>query len=117
MTLLAMLPSLCTNNLKGLGATLTVKLGALFVQPRLQFDDQRAATLLVHAQALPRSKTVDLTFDDEQDIDALNRLSRDRRLAEPQGKLYLLVTIDRTSRVASPGFLKGPLQRRGPFFD
>jgi hypothetical protein len=24
MTLLAMLPSLCTNNLKGLGATLTV---------------------------------------------------------------------------------------------
>ncbi|HXU92717.1 MAG TPA: hypothetical protein VFP33_03580, partial [Gallionella sp.] len=29
MTLLAMLPSLCTNNLKGLGATLTIELWAL----------------------------------------------------------------------------------------
>jgi hypothetical protein len=31
-----------------------------------------------------RSKTVDLTFDGEQDIDALDRLGSDRRLAEPR---------------------------------
>src|SRR5215207_4954871 len=40
------------------------------------------ATLLAHAQTLLRSKTVDLTFDGEQDIDALDRLGRDRRLGE-----------------------------------
>ena len=33
------------------------------------------ATLLAHAQTLLRSKTVDLTFDGEQDIDALDRLA------------------------------------------
>ncbi|MCK1467190.1 hypothetical protein [Bradyrhizobium sp. CW10] len=38
---------------------------ALFVQPRLQFDYQRAATLLTHAQALLGSKTVDVSFDGE----------------------------------------------------
>ena len=42
------------------------------------------ATLLAHAQTLLRSKTVDPTFDGEQDIDALDRLGRDRRLGEPR---------------------------------
>jgi len=31
-----------------------------------------------------RSKTVDLTFDGEQDIDALDRFGCDRRFAEPR---------------------------------
>jgi hypothetical protein len=34
-------------------------------------------------QTLLLRKAVDLTFDGEQDIDALDRLGRDRRLAEP----------------------------------
>jgi hypothetical protein len=39
---------------------------------------------LAGAQAHPRSKTVDLAFDGEQNIDALDRLSRERGLAEPR---------------------------------
>ena len=58
--------------------------GALLAQPSLQLDDQRPATLLAHAQALLRRKAVDLALDGEQDIDALDRLGRDRRLAEPR---------------------------------
>ncbi|NYG45363.1 hypothetical protein GGD67_002821 [Bradyrhizobium sp. IAR9] len=47
-------------------------------------DDEGAATLLAHTQTLLRSKTVDLALDGEQDIEALDRLGRDRRLAEPR---------------------------------
>src|SRR5215475_13340676 len=43
-----------------------------------------AATLLAHTQTLLRSKTVDLALDGEQNVDALDRLGRDRRLAEPR---------------------------------
>jgi hypothetical protein len=56
------------------------ELGALFAKPRLQLDDQGPATLLAHAQTFQRRKAVDLAFDSEQDIDALDRLGRDRRL-------------------------------------
>lgn len=60
------------------------QLGALLTQPRLQLRDQGAATLLAHTQTLLRSKTVDLALDGKQNIDALNSLGRDRRLAEPR---------------------------------
>ena len=53
-------------------------------QPSLQFDDQWSATLLAHAQALLWHEAVDLALDGEQDIDALDRLDGDRRLAEPR---------------------------------
>ena len=43
-----------------------------------------ATTLLAHTQTRLRSKTVDLALDGEQDIDALDCLGRDRRLAEPR---------------------------------
>ena len=39
--------------------------------------------LLAHAQALLWHEAVDLAFDSEQDIDALDRLHGNRRLAEP----------------------------------
>jgi hypothetical protein len=42
------------------------------------------AALLAYAQAVLRRKTVDLAFDGEQNIDALDRLGRDRRLTEPR---------------------------------
>ena len=45
---------------------------------------QGAATLLAHTQTLLRSETVDLAFDGEQNIDLLDRLGRDRHLAEPR---------------------------------
>ena len=57
--------------------------GTLCAQPSLQFDDQRSATLLAHAQALLWHEAVDLAFDSEQDIDALDRLHGNRRLTEP----------------------------------
>ena len=60
------------------------ELGTLLAQPRMQLTDERATALLAHAQALLRSKTVDLTLDGEQDIDARNRLGRNRHLAEPR---------------------------------
>src|SRR5204863_7546072 len=60
------------------------ELGALLAQPRLQLADQGAATRLAHKQTLLRSKSVDLALDGEQDVDALDRLGRDRRLAEPR---------------------------------
>ncbi len=50
----------------------------------LLFANQGATPLVAHAEAFLRSKTVDLTFDGEQDIiDALDRLGRDRRFCEP----------------------------------
>ncbi len=58
--------------------------GALSAQPSLQFDDQWPATLLAHAQALLWHEAVDLALDGEQDIDALDRLGRNRRLVEPR---------------------------------
>ena len=60
------------------------ELCSLFPQPGLQLNDPGAATLLAHAQTLLRRETVDLTFDGEQNIDALDRFGRDRRLAEPR---------------------------------
>src|SRR5262249_4732521 len=59
------------------------ELGALLAQPALQLGDQWATMLLAHAQTLLRRKTVDLALDGEQNIDALDRLGRDRRLGEP----------------------------------
>lgn len=79
------------------------ELGALFAQSRLQFDGQRAATLLADAQALPRSKTVDLTFDGEQDIDALDCLGRERRFAEPPEIEELAPAVCPTCARISPG--------------
>jgi hypothetical protein len=58
--------------------------GALLAQPLLQLNYQGAATLLAHAQAPLGRKPVDLAFDGERDIDALDRLGCDRRLAEPR---------------------------------
>ena len=43
MTLLAILPSLCTNNLKGLGATLTINEDPLGFQFSLMWEDVRCA--------------------------------------------------------------------------
>ncbi len=60
-----------------------VVFGERAVRATTHVDDQRAAALLAHAPALLRSKTVDLTFDSEQDIDALDRFGGDQRLAEP----------------------------------
>ncbi len=57
--------------------------GTLFAQPSLQLDDQWQAPLLAHAQALLWHEAVYLALDGEQDIDALDRLGGDRRLAEP----------------------------------
>jgi hypothetical protein len=57
--------------------------GALFAQPCLQLDDERTATFLAHTQPLLRTKTVDLTLDGEQEVDALDRLGCDRCLGEP----------------------------------
>lgn len=59
------------------------ELGALLAQPRLQFDDQKAATFLADTQTLLRSKAVDLALNGKQDIDALDRLGCDWCLAEP----------------------------------
>ncbi len=53
-------------------------------QPHRQVDDQGAATLLARRQTLLGNKTVDLALDGEQNIDAIDRLGRDRRLAEPR---------------------------------
>ena len=39
---------------------------------------------MAHAQALLWNEAVNLALDGEQDIDALDRLDRDRRLAEPR---------------------------------
>src|ERR1700688_1082587 len=58
--------------------------GTLFAQPSLQFDDQWPAPLLAQAQALLWHEAVDLALDGEQDIDALDRLGGNRRLAEPR---------------------------------
>ena len=58
--------------------------GTLFAQPSLQFDDQWPATLLAQAHALLWHEAVDLALDGEQDIDALDRLGGNRRLAEPR---------------------------------
>lgn len=54
------------------------ELGTLLAQPRLELDDQGAATWRTR-KMLPRSKTVDLALNGEQNIDALDRLGRDRR--------------------------------------
>lgn len=62
-------------------------------QPALQLVNQWAAALLAHAQAFLRRKAVDLTFDGEQDINALDRLGRDRRLAEPREIEELAPTV------------------------
>jgi hypothetical protein len=56
----------------------------LLAQPSLQFDDQRPAVLVACEQALLRAGAVDLAFDGEQRIDALDRFDGDRRLVEPR---------------------------------
>jgi hypothetical protein len=57
-----------------------------------------------------RRKTVDLTFDGEQDVDALDRFGRGRRLAEPHEiesaivcSLRPIVTVHRCADPAETG--------------
>src|SRR5207248_749808 len=66
------------------GVTVFGDPGALFTQPGLQIDDERSAALIAHANAFRRRHAVDLALDGEQDIDALDRLGRDRRLVDPR---------------------------------
>src|SRR5262245_61385992 len=58
--------------------------GALLAQPAFQRNDEWSAALIAHARTLLRRHAVNLALDGEQDIDALDRLDRDRRLVDPR---------------------------------
>ena len=56
--------------------------GALLAQSTLQFDDRRPDALLAFPHPLLHCQAVDLALDDEQRIDAHDRLDCDPRLVE-----------------------------------
>src|SRR6516165_972517 len=93
----------------GLGRVVVLRqLGALLVEPSLKLSRERPTALLAHARALLRAEAIDLALNGEQEINALDRVGRDRGLASrAKSKNLRLACAQQAASVIGPPLRTG----------